>query len=201
MRRRDSVLVIAVLVLTVATLMSPSAYAQCTRSSNTKILAVNSTTALLYWYETCADNSSAVYYQRSTNGLNSWGAPRRLLSVSDGRSSVQSFDGIIAGGTTLLASFAIERPTGGARIYVKTSTDRGATWSATTLVRSFPGEFNGCPTLDSSYESRLGLFVLRTVIQNGDSAHVYVLTSPDGITWSSAQLGGSNYPSNCDDDG
>ena len=202
MRRRDLTLVLAVLVLTVTTFMSQPAYAQCTRASNAKLItAINSTTALLHWYETCADNSSAVYYQRSIDGLNTWTAPRTLFNLSDGRTAIREFEGIMVGGGTLLTAMAIERGGLPSAIYVQTSTNRGATWSAPTLVREFGGSFGFCPVLDASYEPKVGLFILRTVIQQGDKAYVFLLKSPDGINWSWSRLGGSNFPLTCEDDG
>jgi hypothetical protein len=201
MKRRNFALVMAALMMTLAPVLSESSYAQCVRSSNTKILPVNATSALLYWYETCTDNSSTVFYQRSVDGLNTWTAPRQLFHLADGRSAIQSFEGIIVGGNTLLSALAIERGGLPVAIYVRTSTNRGGTWSPVTLVRSFNGTFAGCPVLDTSYETRLGLFIIRTVIQAGNSTHVYLLKSPDGINWTSSRLGGSNFPSTCDDDG
>jgi hypothetical protein len=200
-KRRNFALVMAALMLALAPVLSQSSNAQCVRSSNTKILPVNATSALLYWYETCADNSSTVYYQRSVDGLNTWTAPRQLFQLADGRTAIREFDGIIIGGTTLLASLAIERGGLPVSIYVRTSTNRGGTWSTVTLVRSFNGTFSGCPVLDTSYEPRLGLFLIRTAVQEGNSTHVYLLKSPDGINWTSSRLGGANFPSTCDDDG
>jgi len=170
----------------------------CTQESDVIFLALSESKAMIYWEESCLDNSASIYYQRSVEGLKTWSTAKRLISFSDGKNSVIEWEGPLVGGSTIVTAAALQRVAGEAKIYIQTSNDLGATWSGIKLIKKFAGSFFDCPALELQYESKLGLFILTTLIKESNGIYAYVISSSDGINWNlSPKLGRANFPKTC----
>jgi hypothetical protein len=174
-------------------------HAECVDGTST-FISTGPSSALLYWRQAdCSppeDYPIKVYYQTSFDNLASWNAKKLLL----GPVIVADFDGIIFGNSTLVASYA-DRENGSPKIFVKVSKDKGKTWLNPKTVFSIPkGDF-GCTTLELRFSEELKRFIIRSHIYNGSTAtaNEYIFSSIDGISWTSSKLGGSNFPTGCND--
>lgn len=143
--------------------------------------------ALLYRWWSFNPRAKQVRLARSQDGGVTWTVPDESVDTSGKAFSPQLERGT---GRTLLAAWADERR--GARffdIYIRRSTDGGATWEAERLVSQFadatPGDYYYTPVLEGDGQGRFWLVWIS--YRNGRTLLHMSASADNGKTWSAPE--------------
>lgn len=144
-------------------------------SSGSPSIASNEEYVHVVWQDG-RDGNDEIYYKRSTNSGANWSSDERLTN----QSNFSRFPEIALSGSKVFVAWTDERNgVGHSEIYLKRSTDFGATWSDDFRVSNNTGSSNN-PSLTNNGD----LICIAWEDNRDGNTEIYTRRSPDGgISW------------------
>ena len=215
MKKRLWVLV-AVFVICFASPLLVSVYAQCNMQEG-GVIVCDKKHALSFWQDDCDHAWLEVKFQRSNDGMRTWGDVEKL-DMSDSNLNFgldHQWEGFYRTkfgkrGTILVPFIGIDRRDGNPLVAVKTTEDCGKNWNLheikvpipekderLTFVRSL-----GCPELAAEVVPEyFVMFATFVFADNTNTEYGYgcVISTRDGENWTASLTADGQMPPQCED--
>jgi len=205
----------AVFVICFASFFSVSVYAQCNTGGG-GVIVCSKSNALSYWQDDCHDWFNQVKFQRSNDGMSSWGDIVELnigasdLDPDDDMQWEEFFRGKVGKKDTIFVPFFGYKKLDVGRnplIVIMTTQDCGNNWKLHQIEVQPPEGYVfqrslGCPELEAKITPEYFVLFATFIFNDGASNKGYgcVISTRDAENWTVSLTAEGQMPTQCEDD-